>query len=67
MKTRIKEYRTKQKMKQIELAESVGVSRETIVRIENGHCNPSLKLAINIANVLGATIDQLFYTDDGEP
>ena len=42
--TKIKEYREQAGYKQIELAELVGARRETIVHLENGKCNPSLKL-----------------------
>ena len=48
--TKIKEYREKAGMKQAELAERVNARRETIVHQENGRYNPSLKLAMDIAN-----------------
>ena len=48
--TKIKEYREKAGMKQTELAELVNVRRETIVHLENGKYNPSLKLAMDIAS-----------------
>ncbi|NMS92219.1 helix-turn-helix transcriptional regulator, partial [Clostridioides difficile] len=51
MKTKIKEYRETLLMTQNELAKSVGVRRETIVHLENGKYNPSLKLAMDIAKV----------------
>ena len=49
--TKIKEYREKTGYKQSELAELVGARRETIVHLENGRYNPSLKLAMDIAKV----------------
>ena len=49
--TRIKEYREMQGLKQSDLAELVGVRRETIVNLEFGNYNPSLKLAMDIAMV----------------
>ena len=49
--TKIKEYREQAGMKQTELAEMVGARRETIVHLENGKYNPSLKLAMDIAKV----------------
>lgn len=65
LKTKIKEYREKAGMKQIELAEIVNVRRETIVHLENGKYNPSLKLAMDIAGVFGTTVENLFeFTDD---
>lgn len=60
LKTFIKEYREKSSMKQIELAKQVGVRRETIVHLENGKYNPSLKLAMDIAEVFGTTVEELF-------
>lgn len=47
-------------MTQSELAALVGVRRETIVHLENGRYNPSLKLAMDIARVLSATVEELF-------
>ena len=62
--TRIKEYRKKNGMKQAELAERVNARRETIVHLENGKYNPSLKLAMEIAHVFGVTVEELFeFTD----
>jgi len=60
LKTNIKEYREKSSMKQSELAKQVGVRRETIVHLENGKYNPSLKLAMDIAEVFGTTVEELF-------
>ena len=63
--TRIKEYREMQHLKQSELAELVGVRRETIVNLERGRYNPSLKLAMDLAKVFHVTVEELFsYTDD---
>ena len=51
-------------MKQAGLAERVNVRRETIVHLENGKYNPSLKLAMDIAKVFGVPVEELFeYTD----
>lgn len=58
--TRIKEYREKVGMKQSELAELVNVRRETIVCLENGKYNPSLKLAMDIAKVFDVQVEDLF-------
>ena len=58
--TRIKEYREQRKITQGELAALVGVRRETIVHLENGRYNPSLKLAMDIAKVFDATVEELF-------
>ncbi len=64
MKTRIKEFRAKYNLTQAELAEKVGVRRETIVFLEKGKYNPSLKLAHDIAVILETSIDELFIFDD---
>ena len=62
--TKVKEYREKAKYKQSELAEMVNVRRETIVHLENGKYNPSLKLAMDIAKVFGVSVEDLFeFTD----
>ena len=54
-------------MKQSELAEMVGSRRETIVHLENGKYNPSLKLAMDIAKVFGVTVEEMFeFVDDEE-
>ena len=58
--TKIKEYREKRGMKQSELAELVNVRRETIVCLENGRYNPSLKLAMDIAKVFDVHVEDLF-------
>ena len=58
--TRIKELRAARDMKQGELAELVGVRRETIIRLEKGLYNPSLKLAVDIARVFGCTVEEVF-------
>jgi putative transcriptional regulator len=60
IKTRLKEYRAKHNMKQEELANLVGVRRETIGNLENGRYNPSLILAWTIAKVFGVTIEEIF-------
>ena len=58
--TKLKEYRARTGMKQGDLAELVGVRRETIIRLEKGVYNPSLKLAMDIAKIFGVTVEELF-------
>ena len=58
--TKIKEYREKVGMKQSELAELVNVRRETIVCLENGKYNSSLKMAMDIAKVFDIQVEELF-------
>ena len=64
MRTRIKEYRTRHNLTQEKLAEMVGVRRETIIFLEQGKYNPSLKLAHNVARALETTIEKIFILDD---
>lgn len=64
MKTKIKEYRAKFDMKQDTLAELVDVRRETIIRIEKGQYNPSLKVAMDIAKVFGVPVEELFSFEE---
>lgn len=64
MRNKIKELRTKHNLTQEELANKVGVRRETIVFLEQGKYNPSLKLAHDIAENLRTKIDDLFIFKD---
>ncbi|SFG06885.1 DNA-binding transcriptional regulator, XRE-family HTH domain [Desulfotomaculum arcticum] len=64
MKTRIKEYRARSSLTQAQLAQKVGVRRETIVFLEKGEYNPSLKLAVKVARELNTTINELFILED---
>ncbi len=60
MKNRIKELRARYDLTQEQLADKVGVTRMTIVFLEKGKYNPSIKLAYKIAVALKTTIDDLF-------
>jgi len=60
MQTKIKEYRARLNLTQDQLANLVGVRRETIVFLEQGKYNPSLKLAHDVAVILKTSIDKLF-------
>ncbi len=64
MRTRIKELRARYDLTQEELAKRVGVRRETIVFLEKGKYNPSLKLAHDIAKVLKSKIEEVFIFED---
>jgi len=66
MRTRIKELRARHNLTQDDLAKKVGVRRETILYMEKGKYNPSLKLAHDVAKALKTTIDDLFFFDDEE-
>ena len=60
---RIRVLRFEKRMTQEELAIRVGVSRQTIMSIENGHTNPSVLLAFKIAKALGMGIEEAFQTE----
>lgn len=62
--TKIREYRARYNLTQDELATQVGVRRETIVNLERGRYNPSLKLAMDIAKVFSITVEELFIFSD---
>ena len=66
MKTKIKELRAKHNLTQEQLADKIGVRRETILFIEAGKYNPSLKLAYQIAKKLESKIDDIFFFEDEE-
>jgi len=65
-RTRIKEFRARYDMTQEDLAKAVGVRRETILYMEKGKYNPSLKLARDVAITLKTTIDKLFIFENEE-
>jgi putative transcriptional regulator len=67
MITRIKDYRTRQNLTQEDLAKKAGVRRETIVFLERGKYNPSLKLAHDVAKTLNTTIENLFIFEEEVP
>ena len=67
MQTRIKEYRSRLNLTQEGLAKVVGVRRETIVFLEQGKYNPSLRLAHDVAQALHTTIDNIFIFDEDGP
>jgi len=64
METRIKELRERHGLTQEVLAEKVGVTRQTILFLEKGKYNPSLRLAYKIARVFGVTIEDVFSLED---
>lgn len=59
----LKIYRVKLGLTQGELAEMVGVRRETIMRLEKAQYNPSLKLAVDISRAVQAPIEEIFVFD----
>ena len=67
LETKIRELRAARGMDQAQLAQLVGVRRETIGRLEKGLYNPSLKLAMDIAHVFGLTVEEVFTFRDAPP
>ena len=61
LKNRLKEARAEKRMSQGQLAELVGVSRNTISSIETGQFNPTAKLALILCIALDKTFEELFY------
>ena len=64
MRTRIRELREEKGLTQERLAELVDVTRQTILFLEKGKYNPSLRLAWSIAQVFGRQIEEVFSFDD---
>jgi putative transcriptional regulator len=60
---RIKELRAKYNLTQMDLAKETGVRRETVVFLEKGKYNPSLKLAYDISRALNSSIEEVFIFD----
>lgn len=61
---KLKAARAARDLSQQQLAEAVGVSRQTINAIEKGDYNPTIKLCIAICRCLGCTLDELFWTEE---
>jgi len=67
VKNKLREFRFKNdEITQESLAELVGVSRQTIIAIEKGRFNPSVKLALKIAHALRCTVEDLFIIEEGD-
>lgn len=64
MQNRIKELRARHHLTQQQLAEKVGIRRETVVFLEMGKYNPSLKLAWQIAQLFQCPIEEVFLFDE---
>lgn len=61
LQNRVHEFRTQAGCTQAELAEEVSVTRQTIISIEKGNYEPSVRLALRLAETLGTTVEKLFY------
>ena len=63
MRNQVREQRIQREMSQAELAAALGVSRQTVISIENGRYLPSLPLAFAIARFFHVTVDNMFGPD----
>jgi putative transcriptional regulator len=66
LRNHLKQHRARMNLTQEELAERVGVRRQTILAVEKGHYAPSALLALLLARELGMTVDELFELETGE-
>ena len=66
MRNRVREQRTQRDMSQADLANALGVSRQTVISIESGRYLPSLPLAFRIARFFESTVDKMFDQEDEE-
>lgn len=64
MKNKIKELRTIHKITQDQLAEQLGVSRQTIISLEKERYNPSIQLAFKLANIFSCQIEDIFLYEE---
>lgn len=66
MKNKLKVARVQVDLTQQQLAEKVGVTRQTVSLIEKGKYNPTLKLCLNICYAVNKTLDEIFWLNKGE-
>ena len=64
VRNRVREQRAQRGLSQAELAAALGVSRQTVISIENGRYLPSLPLAFRIARFFNVTVDKMFDPED---
>jgi putative transcriptional regulator len=67
MKNRIRELRKKLGLRQEDVANELGVTRQTINAIENEKYNPTLELAMRLAKLLQSPVEELFILEDSKP
>lgn len=63
MRNIIKQLRKQAELRQEDMAQALGVSRQTIIAIENDKYNPTLELAMRIARLLGRPVEEIFFLD----
>lgn len=65
MRNTLPQLRSEKEITQQELADALGISRQTVISIEKGHYEPRLRLAIRIARHFGKTVEEVFHDDTG--
>ena len=66
MRNMIKRLRKEAGLRQEDMAKELGVSRQTIIAIENDKYNPTLELAMKIARLLGRRVEEIFFLEEGQ-
>ena len=66
MRNIIKQLRKQAELRQEDMAQALGVSRQTIIAIENDKYNPTLELAMRIARLLGRPVEEIFFLEEGQ-
>ena len=64
LRSKVRQYRVSKGLRQDDLAREVAVSRQTIIALEKNGYTPSTELALRLARVLGATVEELFSLED---
>ena len=64
MRNTVKQLRKQAGLRQEDMAKELGVSRQTIIAIENDKYDPTLELAMKISRLLGLHVDEIFFLDD---
>ena len=67
MKNRLRVLRAEKDWTQAQLAETVGVSRQAIIAVENGKYDPALPLAFKLARAFGKNVEEVFVWEDASP
>lgn len=66
LRNRLKEIRVEKGLTQESLADEIGVTRQTIIAVEKAKFVPSVKLALELASVLGVPLEDLFWLEDSK-
>jgi len=65
LQNQLRDHRQRRQLTQQALAERVGVTRQTIIAVEQGKFAPSVRLALDLARALGLPLEELFWIEDG--